>query len=86
MEMYDLSVLLFKKKLSILFAILKRTSQQISNCGLNSEDILNAQLASDMWNLTRQVQLTTDFIKNGVGRLAGTKFETFEDNEKSLSE
>ena len=86
MEMYDLSVPLFKKKLSILFAILQRTSQQISNRGLNSEDILNARLASDMWNFTRQVQMTTDFIKNGVARLAGTKFETFEDNEKSLAE
>ena len=86
MEMYDLSVSLFKKKLSILFAILQRTSQQISNCGLNSEDILNAQLVSDMWNFTRQVQMTTDYIKNGVARLARTKFETFEDNEKSLSE
>jgi len=68
MEMYDLSVPIFKKKLSILFAILKRTSQQISNRGLNSEDILNAQLASDMWNFTRQVQMTTDFIKKGVAR------------------
>ena len=86
MEMYDLSVLLFKKKLSILFTILQRTSRQISNRGLNSEDILNAQLASDMWNFTRQVQMTTDFIKNGVARLAGTRFETFEDNEKSIAE
>ena len=65
MEMYDLSVPIFKKKLSILFAILKRTSQQINNSSLNSEDILNAQLTSDMWNFTRQVQMTTDFIKNG---------------------
>ena len=84
--MYDLSVPLFKKKLSLLFAILQRTNQQISNRGLNSEDILNAQLASDMWNFTRQVQMTTDFIKNGVARLAGIKFETFEDNERSLAE
>ena len=30
--------------------------------------------------------MTTDFIKNGVARLAGIKFETFEDNEKSLAE
>ena len=86
MEMYDLSVPIFKKKLSILFAILQRTSQQISNRRLKSEDILNAQLTSDMWNFTRQVQMTTDFIKNGVARLAGIKFETFEDNERSLAE
>ena len=84
--MYDLSVPIFKKKLSILFAILQRTSQQISNGSLKSEDILNAQLTSDMWNFTRQVQMTTDFIKNGVARLAGIKFETFEDNERSLAE
>ena len=56
----------YSKKLSILFAILKRTSQQIDNSSLNSEVILNAQLTSDMWNFTRQVQMTTDFIKNGV--------------------
>ena len=86
MEMYDLSVPIFKKKLSILFAILQRTSYQISNRSLNSDEILNAQLTSDMWNFTRQVQMTTDFIKNGVARLAGIKFETFEDNEKSLAE
>ena len=84
--MYDLSVPIFKKKLSILFAILQRTSQQISNGSLKTEDILNAQLTSDMWNFTRQVQMTTDFIKNGVARLAGIKFETFEDNERSLAE
>ena len=86
MEMYDLSVPIFKKKLSILFSILKRTSQQINNSSLNSEVILTAQLTSDMWNFTRQVQMTTDFIKNGVARLAGIKFETFEDNERSLAE
>ena len=84
--MYDLSVPIFKKKLSILVEILKRSSQQISDRSLNSQDILNAQLTSEMWNFTRQVQITTDFIKNGVGRLAGTKFETFEDNEKSIAE
>ena len=84
--MYDLSVPIFKKKLSILFAILQRTSQQISDGSLKTEDILNAQLTSDMWNFTRQVQMTTDFIKNGVARLAGIKFETFEDNERSLAE
>ena len=84
--MYDLSVPIFKKKLSIFFAILKRTNQQICDCSLSSEEILNAQLTSDMWNFTRQVQMTTDFIKNGVARLAGIKFETFEDNEKSLAE
>ena len=86
MEMYDLSVPLFKKKLSILFTILKRTNQQVSNRRMNAKDILNGQLSSDMWNFTRQVQMTTDFIKNGVARLAGIKFETFEDNEKSLAE
>ena len=86
MEMYDLSVPLFKKKLSILFTILKRTNQQVSNRRMNAKDILNGQLSSDMWNFTRQVQMTTDFIKNGVARLAGITFETFEDNEKSLAE
>ena len=86
MEMYDLSVPIFKKKLSILFAILKTTNQQISNRKMKTKDILNAQLASDMWSFTRQVQMTTDFVKNGVARLAGTKFETFLDNEKSLAE
>ena len=84
--MYDLSVSVFKKKLSILFSILKRTGEQLAERNIDSEEILKSQLAPDMWNFKRQVQATTDFIKNGVFRLAGQQLKLFQDDEESLEE
>ena len=56
MEMYDLSVLVFKKKLSVLFEILQKTSRQLYEKGVEQDIILTASLAPDMWNFTKQVQ------------------------------
>tara|TARA_Y100000589_G_C26987273_1_gene561103 strand:+ start:133 stop:663 length:531 start_codon:yes stop_codon:yes gene_type:complete len=86
MEMYDLSVPLFKRRLSTLSAILKKVNGQFKDRKFGNDEILNAKLAPDMLNFTRQVQLSTDFMKNGVGRLAGIKLKRFEDDEKTFEE
>ena len=39
-----------------------------------------------MFNFTRQIQMSTDFIKNGTGRLAGVDLMRMDDNEKSFDE
>lgn len=84
MEMYDLSVLVFKKKLSVLFEILQKTSHQLYEKGVEQDIILTASLAPDMWNFTKQVQTSTDFMKNGSARLAGIELQRFPDSEASL--
>jgi len=44
------------------------------------------RLAPDMFALSRQVQLTCDFAKNGVYRLAGIDPPKMPDDEKTLAE
>lgn len=44
------------------------------------------RLAPDMFPLSRQVQLTCDFAKNGVYRLAGIDPPKMPDDEKTLAE
>ena len=84
MEMYDLSVVVFKKKLSILFEILQKTSRQLYEEGVEQDCVLRASLAPDMWNFTKQVQTSTDFMKNGSARLAGIELQRVPDNETSF--
>ena len=86
MEMYEMSVPQFKKILLIVSSLLKKTSKQIEHKKMPIDLILNASLAPDMLNFTRQIQITTDFIKNGSGRLAGIDLMKIEDNEKTFEE
>lgn len=46
----------------------------------------NARLAPDMYALKRQVQLTCDFAKNSVTRLAGIEGPKFDDKEQTLAD
>ena len=84
--MYDMSVPQFKNTLSITSKLLKKTSKQIEQKKLHTDFILNASLAPDMFNFTRQIQMTTDFVKNGTGRLAGIDLMKMKDNETSFDE
>ncbi len=52
----------------------------------DSTVLVNARLAPDMFPLSRQVQVATDMVKNGVARLAGQEAPRFEDTEKTLDE
>jgi uncharacterized protein len=48
--------------------------------------LLNYRLAPDMFALTRQVQLVTDFAKSTMARLAGQEVPKYEDTEKTFAE
>jgi hypothetical protein len=48
--------------------------------------LLGARLYPDMFNLTRQVQLATDFAKAAPARLAGLDVPSFPDTETTLPE
>jgi hypothetical protein len=52
----------------------------------DSTVLVNARLAPDMFPLSRQVQIASDMVKNGVARLAGQDAPKFEDNEKTMDE
>lgn len=48
--------------------------------------LVNARIAPDMFPLSRQVQIATDMVKNGVARLVGQDAPKFEDTEKTIDE
>jgi hypothetical protein len=48
--------------------------------------LLGSRLYPDMYNLTRQVQLATDFAKAAPARLAGLEVPSFPDTETTLPE
>jgi hypothetical protein len=48
--------------------------------------LLNYRLAPDMFALTRQVQLVTDFAKGTMARLAGREIPKYEDVETTIPE
>ncbi len=48
--------------------------------------LLNSRLYPDMFPLTRQVHIATDFARSTGARLAGLETPVFEDNEKTIPE
>lgn len=83
-SMYSASIPVFKQLLSALSAILGKTQAHIVNHDIAPEILLQASLFPDMFNLTRQVQIATDFAKGVCARLAQIEVPVYEDNEVSL--
>jgi hypothetical protein len=52
----------------------------------NEEEMLNAKLAEDMFNFTRQVQIFSDNVAGGVARVAGLEKPSMPDVEKTFVE
>ena len=48
--------------------------------------LVSARLAPDMLPFSKQIQLTSDFAKNSMARLAGIDPPKFEDNETTMDE
>ena len=48
--------------------------------------LVNSRLAPDMFPLSKQIQIASDMVKNGVARLAGQDPPKFEDKEQTIDE
>ena len=83
--MYNASVPVFKQLLEALGAILIKASSTTSNA-VEPEALLHASLFPDMFNLTRQIQIATDFAKGVTARLASQEVPVYEDNETRFEE
>ncbi len=82
--MYSASVPVFKQLLNALSAILGKTETHLATHDISVETLLQASLFPDMFNLTRQVQIATDFAKGVCARLAQIEVPVYEDNEVTL--
>ena len=68
---YDLSVVQCQKMLANLSSILDKAAAFADSKKFDVSVLLNARLAPDQFNLTRQVQIACDSAKLGAARLTG---------------
>ena len=85
-SMYAIAVPTFQKQLSALEAMLDKAADYAQAKKIDMAVLLGARLYPDMFNLTRQVQLATDFAKATPARLAGLEVPSFPDTETTLPE
>ncbi len=83
---YTMSVGVFTKMLTNLSGLLDRAAAFCEQRKVDPTVLLNARLFPDMFPLTRQVQLASDFAKGATSRLAGQEPPKWEDNEASFAE
>ncbi len=85
-SMYGMSAGQFLPTLQSLRKILDKAAANAKTRNFDTNVLVNARLAPDMFALARQLQLTCDFAKNSSARLAGLEAPRFEDNETSFEE
>ena len=85
-SMYAIAIPTFQKQLSALDAMLDKAADYAATKKIDMAVLLGARLYPDMFNLTRQVQLATDFAKAAPARLAGLDVPSFPDTETTLPE
>jgi hypothetical protein len=85
-SMHAMSVPIFVRMLGNLSAILDKAAAHAQAKKIEPAVLLNARLFPDMFALTRQVQLATDFAKGAVARLAGQEPPKYEDTETTIEQ
>ena len=86
LSMHAMSVPIFVRMLGNLSAILDKAAAHAQAKKIEPAVLLNARLFPDMFALTRQVQLATDFAKGAVARLAGQEPPKYEDTETTIEQ
>lgn len=85
-SMYAMSHGVFKKALTQLLLVLEKGVANAKARNFDTSVLVGARLAPDMLPLAKQIQLTSDFAKNSMARLAGVDPPKFEDNETTMDE
>jgi len=84
--LYRISIPVFQRMLGNLQACLDKGEVEVAARQADPATLLDARLAPDMFPLTRQVQLASDFAKGAGARLAGVENPKFADSETSFAE
>ena len=82
--MYSSSVQVFLRSLNVMDAVLDKAAAFAEAKKIDMGVLLAMRLAPDMFPLTRQVQLVSDFAKGISARLAGVDNPKYEDSETTL--
>src|SRR5258706_313096 len=71
LSMHQASAPVFMRALKGLSTVLRKAAAHAETKGFDPVALLQARLYPDMFPLSRQVQICTDFAKGAVARLAG---------------
>ena len=85
-SMYAMSHEVFKKSLTQLLHVMEKGVASAKARNFDPNLLAGTRLAPDMFTFVKQVQLTSDFAKNSLARLAGVDPPKFEDNETTMEE
>jgi hypothetical protein len=85
-SMYAMSRDVFKRALTQLQYVMEKAVANAKTRNFETSVLVGARLAPDMLPFARQVQLTSDFAKNSMARLAGIDPPKFEDTETTMDE
>ncbi len=85
-SMHAMSHDVFKKALTQLLHVMDKAVANAKARNFEPNVFAGLRLAPDMLPFTRQIQLTSDFAKNSMARLAGIDPPKFEDNETTIEE
>lgn len=86
LSMYSAFIPVAIRALTNLSAILAKGAAHCEARKIDPQALLASRLYPDMLPLIKQVQLVSDTVKGGAGRLAGVEIPKFEDNETSFPE
>jgi hypothetical protein len=86
LSVHSMTVAAFVPMLENLEKILGKAAAYAAERKLDEGVLEGWRLTPDMFALRRQVQLTSDFAKNSVARLAGIEPPKMPDEEKTLAE
>lgn len=86
LSVHALTLVPFEQGLANLTRILDKAIAFAAAKQIEAGVLESLRLTPDMFPLRRQVQLTSDFAKNSVARLAGLEPPKFPDEEQTLEE
>jgi hypothetical protein len=84
--MYDLTVPVLVRGLTVLSHYMDKAATHATERGFDPSILVNARLAPDMLSLAGQVQRSSDSAKGAMGRLAGVEVPSFPDTEQTFAE
>jgi hypothetical protein len=70
-SMYSASVPVFRRHLANLAAVLAKAEAWCAERSIDEQALLQSRLFPDMFTLSKQVQVASDFARGGATRLAG---------------
>jgi hypothetical protein len=86
MSMSSAAIPTFEVVLGALSALLDKAEAYATAKKFDVANLLNSRLAPDMFDLTEQVQIATDFARRGAARLSGVEPAAVEDNETTIAQ